>query len=245
MDVPVKSVKKALDLLTLLLFECPDGASLTELAKKTQSPNNSTHNLLKTMGACGYVEQLEGSRYAPGPRCREIGFINRFQLEKSGDVNRILNDLAEELQEPTVLTVLAGGRRLTVGRGDVQVAVKIDHAIVEDQSIYSLPTGRILVTYADERELDAIVERYGFPGERWDDAESLDELKRLRAAIREDGHCVMEQPSGVVAFAVPAEGNDVVGALGAYAPVFRCPKSRQKNLLKALKSRAEELSHNL
>ena len=94
--VPVKAVGKALDLLDLLLFDhsWERGASLSELAATMQIPANTTHNLLKTMLACGYVSQIAAGRYAPGERCRQIGRLN---LLKTAETTRVLLPALREL----------------------------------------------------------------------------------------------------------------------------------------------------
>ena len=63
-SVPVKSVKKALDLLTLVAFEDPagEGIPLNELASAMEFPPSSARNLLKTMISCGYVAQNSEGR---------------------------------------------------------------------------------------------------------------------------------------------------------------------------------------
>ena len=59
-EVPVKSVKKALDLLSILIFDDPGlkGVKLTDLAQRLKLPANTTHNLLKTMVVCGIPIKL-------------------------------------------------------------------------------------------------------------------------------------------------------------------------------------------
>ena len=77
-NVPVKSLKKALDLLDVLLFEDAEeqGFEVKGLAEKLHLPANSVHNLLKTMRICGYVEKNGSGRYTFGPVCRRIAYRN-------------------------------------------------------------------------------------------------------------------------------------------------------------------------
>mgnify|MGYP002552554999 CR=1 FL=1 len=73
-DVPVKSLKKALDLLSVLLFQDGEekGFAVKELGERLGLPANSVHNLLKTMAVCGYAEKNADGRYTYGPVCRQI-----------------------------------------------------------------------------------------------------------------------------------------------------------------------------
>ena len=53
--------------------------------------------------------------------------------------------------------------------------------------------------------------------------------------------------SGIVKFACPVldENKKLIGALGSFAPAFRCPQHKQKDIIKTLVNIAEELSVEL
>ena len=76
-EVPVKAVKKALDLLSVLLFDSPQGARLKTLAQKQGLSVKTAHNLLKTMVYCGYVEKDGFGHYTGGYLCRKIAYSNQ------------------------------------------------------------------------------------------------------------------------------------------------------------------------
>lgn len=59
----VNSVKKALDILDILIFEDIDrrGISLKELSERSGIRPNTLHNILKTMKQCGYEQSVYDS----------------------------------------------------------------------------------------------------------------------------------------------------------------------------------------
>ena len=105
-EVPVKSVNKALDLLSILIFDDPGlkGVKLTDLAQRLKLPANTTHNLLKTMMVCGYVCQKEvGSSgalltQAHGPRHR-CDWAKRYNLHPDEGPALIGNNTRAEIPD--------------------------------------------------------------------------------------------------------------------------------------------------
>ena len=67
----VNSVKKALDILDILIFEDIDrrGISLKELSERSGIRPNTLHNILKTMKQCGFSRK--GISRKPGSVCPE------------------------------------------------------------------------------------------------------------------------------------------------------------------------------
>ncbi|HBC85677.1 MAG TPA: hypothetical protein DCZ94_01855 [Lentisphaeria bacterium] len=242
-DVPVKSLKKALDLLSILIFDDPElkGIKLTDLSQRLKLPANTTHNLLKTMVVCGYVCQNEAGRYRPGPQCRRIGMINKVE---GGDFRQKLADgfkkYSAQVNEAMVFASLHGGKRVVLARSEpVSQVIRVDQQMVEGRSIYRLPTGRVLVAFASPEDYRLILENYGEPGKNWPDYE-LD-LKR----IRNEGRCAMIPDSvGLNSFALPVMDRKgrLLGALGCYAPAFRSGPAVQKKILNILRQAADQLS---
>ena len=76
--------------------------------------------------------------------------------------------------------------------------------------------------------------------------------KLVKAAVRAAGHArIRDETQGIVMLAVPvlaaAAGDDagLLGALGCYAPLFRCPAKRQERVLAQLAAAATALARQL
>ncbi len=241
-DVPVKSLKKALDILTILLFEdiAGKGIELSQLARKINIPVNTAHNLLKTMAACGYVAQNEKAQYLAGPRCRQIGVVNHLKDDYVAQLLYVqLNKLSAELQEAVVYVVLAGGRRVSVAQSEPEgQVIKIDRSAVDTKTIYLMPTGMVLAAYASDSELKDIVDFYGSPEREWPTFE------QDRLEIRKRRYVIKNPDTfGVVSFGVPVtDSHDrLLGALGCYAPEFRITPEKSKKIVFGLQSTANTL----
>jgi IclR family acetate operon transcriptional repressor len=240
--VPVRSLKKALDLLDLIIEAdlCETEATLGGLARRMKLRANSVHNLLKTMEACGYVEKTGHGVYRQGLKCRQLGLLNRL----GAAVRTRLKALAAQEGEACVLATLVNGARVVVSSVDSTQSIQVSHAILEDRPFFSLATGRILAATANEEELRQIVERHGLPGKLWNHITSAAALRTALEEVRKQGWCRVDTVDGLVGMACPVCGPDGQpwGALGLYAPAFRCPPAQCERLAQALCRAAGEFS---
>ena len=243
----VKSVRKALDLLSAVLLDDPagEGRTLSELADRIAIPRSTAHNLLRTIAASGFIEQTAALTYVAGPRSRQIGRLNRIRaLPTKREIVPALCELSAQTGESAVFAAMAGGQRYRVASVDADQAIRVDHALVERCSIYAVPTGRVLVAWADADERGAVIERNGLPGEDWDGIRQRAALDLACERLRREGHCVIaSEARALVAMACPvlAPGGRIAGALGCYAPRFRCPPPTRERLLAAMFATASRL----
>ncbi|MCF6174460.1 MAG: helix-turn-helix domain-containing protein [Victivallaceae bacterium] len=246
--VPVKSVKKALDILDILLFDdfTHHGLGLFEIAKQMDLQPNTTHNLLKTLSACGYIAQNADSKYTIGHKCHQIGINNFFASETKleNQIFPILQNANKTIQESIVLATLSNGRRIPVLRAEHSHLIKLDYDAINNANIFSLSTGRILTAFADDNELAEIINTNGFPKEQWDNIGNMQQLTKTIKPIKQDGYIVVEdQELGLVTFAYPilTTSGRLIGAIGCYAPLFRCPKTKYNTIITKLKQAANKI----
>jgi len=245
-SAPVRSVEKALNLLDAIVFSdvAGDGKTLKELADAFGLPVNTAHNLLRSLEVCGYVMRHGRGIYGAGPKCARMG---RAVLASSvAGRERIVDELkrfAETEAEAAVCTILLEGERVLVAKVEGNQAVQVAHSVVEQGPFFAKPTGRVLAAVADEAELEKIVQRQGYPGDAWDGIVRRSELDRALEGIREEGVSVVRQED-LVAVACPVYQSNGApwGAIGTYAPSFRCGAARQRELVAALKGAARAVS---
>jgi IclR family acetate operon transcriptional repressor len=249
--MPVKSVEKALDLLEFLALEPAGrkGATLTELAGRLGAPPNTTHALVRTLVSCGFAGQAEDGRYEPGRKCLDIGRLNRLEQAPAHElILEGLHRLAAELEENCMFTTLSAGERLVLARADADRVIKVDQATAgRDKEIFELVTGRVLVSFASPEEREAVIERHGWPGSRWEGIRSRAALAKACSRIRNEGHLLEATKDRLVAIACPVLSGSgaCLGAIGSYAPAFRCGRTRQQVVLKAMKQTAAALGKRL
>jgi DNA-binding IclR family transcriptional regulator len=250
-SVPVMSVKKALDLLGMIVFEDihGEGIRLSDLAGRLGLPLNTARNLLKTMIGCGFVAQRDDSRYVVGPVCRRIGIASRLASASSiVQVDAALRHLVDKLNEAVVFTVLSDGIRVTLREIDSNHQVRTMGEPRRDRSFYDYVTARVLTAYASAGDKARILARHGMPGVDWDGIATPGRLDRALARVRADGFCrIKVAASDLIAIAVPVldANGELLGALGLYAPAFRSPAARIETLVGELQAVAGSLGRTL
>ncbi len=243
---PVKSVEKAMKLLDEIIFSdvSGKGKSLKELAEHFGLPVNTAHNLLKSLEMCGYVARSGRGVYVAGPKCYEMGrAVLAASVDGRSQILDALEKFVEAEGEAIVCTILLEGERVMVAKVESNQAIRVAHSMVESTPFYGKPTGRILAAVADETSLEKIIERQGYPGEDWDGVSNKKDLEKALNALREAGVSRTTEDD-LVALACPVFQPDgsAWGAIGTYAPAFRCNAARQKELTSALKNAAQNLS---
>mgnify|MGYP000887702298 CR=1 FL=1 len=147
-EVPVKSLKKALELLSILLFEDTEGKGfeLKVLAGRLGIPANSAHNLLKTMLLCGYVERNGYGHYTFGTVCRRIAFRNaQMKLSFREYALEVIRHMVSEIREAAVLITLENNVWTSLMRLDRDGNLKrSDTETVRRYYLYESATGRVI-----------------------------------------------------------------------------------------------------
>lgn len=236
---PVKSVQKALGLLDNIVFSdiTGDGKLLKDLAHEHGLPVNTAHNLLKSLEMCGYVRRTGRGLYAAGDKCLEMGRATLASRPESREaLLPILRKYVEATGEAVVCTVLYRGDRVTIAKIDSTQSIRVAHSMIEQTPFFSKPTGRVLAAMAGPAQLREIVARHGYPGETWEGVDSEDMLSQALEEVKERGLSISEKDE-LLAMAIPLYQPDGSpwGALGTYAPAFRCNDEKRETMLEALR----------
>lgn len=239
-EVPVAAVKKAFDLLTILLFEDyrRTGFSLKSLAERVGLPPNSVHNTLKTMARCGYVAKNGHGLYTAGPCCLHIGCNNYVDSDVfKVRLTKVLKRLANSVRESLVFTSLLDGKRSVIARCDPdELYIRLDSRLFGNVHIYSVATGRSMIAFASAEEYQRILDCNGEISELW--PEYIEEIPKTR----KNGFYYHSVHDGTVcSFAVPFRTSaGSLASLGCYALSFRCSDLRRDEILDELKKAASE-----
>lgn len=243
----VNSIIKALETLDIIIFEdmTSRGLSLTKLSEKMNIKTNTLHNILRTMIHCGYVEQNDKSYYLAGKRVRQIGIINKFQIDPktSNILNEELHNLCSKTDESVSFYVLDDGDRINYTNIQSNDIIKVDYTMLEENSIYSYPSGKILVAFCSDEELNKIIKKHGYPKELWNGISNKKELTCEIDIVRKQGYLKKISPDKkVTSYAVAVfSHNQLLGSIGVYMPTFRADKQKEKEIISELKKSAENI----
>ncbi len=242
----VESIKKALDVLDILIFEDTEhnGVSLTDLSKRTGIKPNTLHAILKTMHESGYVEQNAKLRYLSGKRCRQISLIshNRLSVENMSVLDDLMMWLCDKTEESVSFYVLDRGQRINYTNITRDKSRKSESTMLEDKSMYWYPSGRILCAYCSEKELTRIIRRNGYPNEWWDDIKTRDQLDVAIECVRAAGIATLDSDlTGRASYSIPAFSSDgeLIGALGVYMPLEHKCDEKERLIVAAMRECAD------
>jgi len=241
-EVPVTAVKKAMDLLSILLFEDShqQGFGVTELAARLEIPVNSAHNTLKTMMYCGFVSKNCKNKYTVGPNCQRIGANNYVDSDVfKNKLNLVLEKYTAIIHEALVFTTLIDGKRNVIGRSEpLNQLIRINTKIINDVNIYTIVTGKVMIANAKADEYRRVLEYNGDIAELWENYE--DDI----ALIRKQGYCESLDQNGTVrsfavAFRTPS---GTLAAIGCHCPAFRCSNAKGQVIIAEIGKAALELA---
>ncbi len=244
----VQSVDRALSILETLGPE-PDGLGVTELARALGLKTPTTHNLLRTLAARGYVAQdVSTQKYRLGPACGSLGQLFTGNVRVPQIAQPHLQELSRELNESAVLGMLERGEVAFVARveADQMLTVSFNHVWV--RSAYSSVCGRVLLAYMSRDALDSYVASHSIAKSKDKDIRSKKALLAALARIREQGYCAYWRENETV-LAVAAPVFDAKGApaaaVGVPVPSVRVREGTEDEVIKAVCSTAERISRDL
>src|SRR5579884_2019686 len=230
----IRSVAKALQIL-----EAFDGEHrtlrVTDLARGLGLPKSTVHGLLRTLGARGFVRQVEGGRaYGPGPALLRLAtMVDRevllVEAARGGGGVGLSVVVLEAVESPRVLHT----------RGDVGVVAPL----------YCTALGKAVLAFLPEEERERIVGaltlRAYTPG-RGGGREALRrELERIR--VRGYATDVQEHEGDVRCVGAPVRDGrgDPGGAVSVSGPAQRMPLRRLGELGPRVVEVAEAIGRRL
>ncbi|UNX55067.1 IclR family transcriptional regulator [Georgenia sp. TF02-10] len=239
-------VGKALELLTLL-GEDPDGATLSELSRRSGFPTSTAHRLLATLLQEDFVRlDPQTKRYSLGLRLYQLGATVSARRGLGGVALPLLRTLSRRTGEASLMSVLDGEHQLYVHHieGSHGVGVKGETGTLGP--LHCTAMGKCLVAFADRETRAHLVEHLELT--RFTDR-TITDRARFRAeiaAVRKAGFAVVdeEHEQGVRTIGVPVLGADgtALASLSVPAPAYRLQVRDLLGFLPALREAAAELA---
>ena len=242
----IQVIQRTFDILEFLAQAPDQPRPLGEIAGTLSLNPGTCANILKTMVARGYVNQVAPKKgYTLGPAAYALVRNGPYRRDLVQAAELPMTRLARDLGETVLIAALHRHRRLTLCQveGDKDLQVRSDVTTTED--IYSLATGRLLLAYLSGDELETFILRHGLPRKSWPSAQTREDLEAGLREIRTEGEIVTGSGE-VVAVARPLrEGEKVVAALGLFLPRFRFRGDHRKKILAGMKATAAEITQRL
>jgi DNA-binding IclR family transcriptional regulator len=215
----LKTPKRSFEILELLRAE--DGASVSRVAERLDSPPSTVHGHLSTLEDCGYVVREDGE-YRLGLRFAYLGNHALDSTRAYRIADRYTEKVAAETGCRSIFGVEQNGRGIYVARDPGEHSAWEHEQIGNWFSLHTTAAGKAIIAHLPRERVDEIVERWGLPRQTpnsiVDRAELLAELRSVRETGV--GFNREEHVPGVRAVSAPVFGpsDDVVGGLSASGP---------------------------
>ncbi|MCZ7568936.1 MAG: IclR family transcriptional regulator [Ardenticatenaceae bacterium] len=244
-----QSVLKALKLLEFLATT-EDGLRITELSEKSGYPVSTTHRLLATLSAMGYVEQdPHTNRYHLGIKVLSL----QAQAIRQRPLMRLaityLNRLKQEVNETVNLGILS------------EKSIVYLESLVPDSSLafYSPPgtkmplhctaTGKVLLAYMPALERERLLASLPLPPATPNTITSMMVLRNHLEEIQVRGYAIddEEYAVGVRCIAAPIvdHRNQVIAGVSVTAPANRLTPDREEIVSSLVVGACEAISREL
>lgn len=243
----VQVLIKAFDILELVAQRNGQSITLTEIADELQLNQATAANINKTLVHKGYLEHIGKKKgYRLGPAAYRLTNEVPYGQDLVNAARELMEKLTTKLNESCLLGVLRNYKRyiLHVVNSEQEIQVQMR----SERNVYETASGRLLLAYLSEKELERFIQHNGLPDPAlWEEASSMEKLHEALDQIKKEALAMTFMGNRHVrGFAVPIVVQDkVVAGLSVFLPEYRCTAARQKEIILALKSSAEQIGNKM
>ncbi|HET7626800.1 MAG TPA: IclR family transcriptional regulator [Bacillales bacterium] len=218
-----------------------------EISTALGLPKSTTHRLLETLKARGFVEQVQMTeKYEIGVKAIEVGMSGlKNWIDIASDYVR---QVSKELGETCFIAVYDNGEIVYVYKVEGWQSVITNAQLGTRKPIHSTGLGKAIVSHFELAEVDKILSVKGMP--RYTENTITDRQQFLQelSNIRERGYALdqEEAESGLSCIAVPifTYTGQVIAATSIAGPTQRI-NERRETIIPRLKDTAENISKRL
>lgn len=245
----IKSVKKAMDILTILSANAENPITLGELADQTGLNKSTCAHIVDTLCESLYVERVSRTKgYRLGPWAYMLSRYGRYQNTLVTIAIPVLKWLQTKTEATVFISVICNGKKYIVYHIDKANILPMSDGSIIQGNLEATATGQLLMTHMDSESLRHALSRR-------EDAEDgplqiPQELNEKFKKIRSQGfaYCTVpageQEPHQSYAFGV-TDGSKVIAALGILYPDSMNTAEYRNSVLKYGRTAASEISRRL
>ncbi|MBC7888465.1 MAG: helix-turn-helix domain-containing protein [Ferruginibacter sp.] len=242
----IQVIVRAIDILEFVAKHGNEPVKLVKIAENSGLSQPTCANIVKTLVDKNYLENIS----------RKEGYIlgiSAFSLTGSVSYKQslvtastdLMQELVKKINETCILGVLKNNKRIVLNEiqanNDLQVKTKAE------AEIYPTASGRILMSFLPDKELDQLIEKIGLPEPAvWAGIKSKNELLSALRKIKNDQLVQTLTPQHIVGVAIPIfKKGQVIAALSAYLPESRYKPAHRDNIFKYMQRTANKIKDRL
>jgi IclR family transcriptional regulator, KDG regulon repressor len=243
----VQVIIKAFDIIELVGQRNGQPISLTEISEELELNQATAANIINTIVSRGYLEHIGKKKgYRLGPAAYRLTNEIPYEQNLVLAATPIMEALTLKLNESCILGVMRNHKRYILHAVNANQEIQVQ--LHSERNIYETATGRLLLAYLTEKELDRFIQHTGLPDATlWEEADTKEGLIKALAKIKKD-QIVMTDPKirQIRAFAVPISvNNQVVASLSVFLPEYRWSAARKKEIVEVMQESAAAIGDKL
>ena len=209
--MPVKSADRTLDIFELFAAE-PQGLTIAEISGRLGVARSSTHGLVHTLAARGYLVQDGGGRFQLGARLIQLGLNVVDRLELRSAARGTLERLVAVTHDTALLVVPDHGDLLFVDKvlSDAR-DVRTDPRVSSRKPLHCTSLGKALLATLDDISVMKAVQAVGLARATEYSIAGEEELLADLADTRARGYSIDQQEALPGVFCVGAPVRDHTG----------------------------------
>jgi IclR family KDG regulon transcriptional repressor len=242
----IQVVVRALEILEYVAKKENEPTTLTELAAAVGLNQPTCANIVKTLVDKKYLDHVGRRKgYRLGAMAYQltdnVAYNEHLVLAAKG----IMEELTAQLNETSLLGILRNNKRflLHIANSDQDLQVRSR----TESDVYPTATGRMLIAFLPEKELNELVDAIGLPSPQvWPDIETQEQLMKALETIRQQEMVITLSLKHIVGIAVPLwKGGQVVASLSVFLPESRYKPNRVPIIIKAIQEAAGQINRRL
>nr|WP_294898748.1 IclR family transcriptional regulator C-terminal domain-containing protein [uncultured Pedobacter sp.] len=238
----IQVINRSIDILEYVAEEINRPKLMGNIAQDLNLNTSTCANIIKTLVSRGLLKRAEDEKgYLIGTRLIEISNGSLGFSDLIDSANHLFADKSKTIDENCLIAVLKDDKRQIIfNRPSAQL---IQATTPTEKTAYDSSTGRLLIAFLEEKDLQLYLKKYGLPNKNtWSQATSrigfFEEIKKIRA----QGYALIEDTVQVVGVATPIYKNEkVIASFSIYLPSFRF----NEKVKAAMIAKASELSQLL
>lgn len=245
----VQTVDKALSVLEFLSGQ-PQGRRGSEIARALGFHPATTHRLLSTLEARGYVRKDPVTKcYTLGLKCLELGGAVLAGIELPSIARPYLEALQAETGETVHLMINDRGQGIYLTKIESEHRVRMASQLGRRSYLHCTAVGKAMLAFMDEKEVDAIIEEHGLPRFTPNTITDKEILKKELLTIRARGYAVdnEEEERGIRCVGAPVFNHvgEPIAAVSVAGIVFRLDWAQVEAIAPKVMETAQEISKAL
>lgn len=183
----IKSIQKAIRLLSILADNYENPVSLDELSKKAEINKSTCSHIMSTLESEGYAAKISHSRgYVLGPAAYCLSRFGKYKNELVTTCRPIMRYLYRNTGYSIVLAVIEGDSKYIIDCIDDGMIFETKEQIRADD-IYRTATGRAILANLSSGKVYDIFKKYGCPSSKeWPGINSFADLVACLSKMKKE-----------------------------------------------------------